>query len=245
MSTSRQMGSRFMVVSLSATLVFAPTHLSARENQGVVTDANKAAQAKVYDIKKYGALGDGVAVETQAIQEAIDACHGAGGGVVRVPAGDFQIGTICLKSNITLSLDYGASLLGSKNLADYPTEGLDDPREGGPHCLIYAKDATNTAIEGLGVIDGTGIPGHCIEDIKLENIKISFPGHGTAADAERAVPEDIARYPEQFFFGVLPSWGAYIRHARNIEFINVELETRTPDARKKSVLEDVEGFVER
>ncbi|HUU45880.1 MAG TPA: glycosyl hydrolase family 28 protein, partial [Acidobacteriota bacterium] len=72
--------------------------------------------------------------------------------------GDFKIGTIELKSNVTLSLDYGANLLGSINKDDYRTEGLDDPREGGPHCLIYANHATNIAIDGLGVIDGRGTP---------------------------------------------------------------------------------------
>ena len=90
----------------------------------------------------------------------------------------------------------------------------------------------------------TGIPGHCVEDIVLENIKISYPGGGTQEESNRAVPEDIARYPEQFFFGVLPAWGAYIRHARNVEFINVELNTRAPDARQRIVLDDVEGFSE-
>ncbi|PHS07782.1 MAG: glycoside hydrolase family 28, partial [Blastopirellula sp.] len=86
---------------------------------------------------------------------------------------------------------------------------------------------------------------HYIENVVLENIKISFPGHGTAENANREVAEDIARYPEQFFFGVLPSWGAYIRHARNIEFINVELKTRSKDERERLILDDVEGFVER
>jgi hypothetical protein len=94
-----------------------------------------------------------------------------------------------------------------------------------------------------GPIMITGIPGHYVENVVLENIKISYPGGGTREDAERVVPEDIARYPEQFFFGVLPSWGAYIRHARNIEFVNVELKTRAPDARQKMYMEDVEGFV--
>jgi hypothetical protein len=89
----------------------------------------------------------------------------------------------------------------------------------------------------------TGIPGHYVEDVVLENIKISYPGGGTKEDAERVVPEDIARYPEQFFFGVLPAWGAYIRHARNVTFKNVELRTRSADARKKIMLDDVEGFV--
>jgi polygalacturonase len=106
----------------------------------LVAEGNKAAQAKVFNIKSYGAVGDGVAMETEAVQKTIDACHADGGGIVRVPAGDFQIGTIWLKSNITLSLDYGASLLGSTQIADYKTEGLSNPREGGPHCLIYAEN---------------------------------------------------------------------------------------------------------
>ena len=88
----------------------------------------------------------------------------------------------------------------------------------------------------------SGISGHFVENVVLENIKISYPGGGTAEDANREVPEDIARYPEQFFFGVLPSWGAYIRHARNIQFKNVTMEKRSEDARKRIVLVDVEGF---
>ena len=436
-----------------------------------------SAEPKVFNIKTYGAIGDGEAMETEAVQQAIDACHADGGGTVRVPPGDFQIGTIRLKSNVTLSLDQGASLLGSQKLEDYPVAGLDQPREGGPRCLIYAKDAKNITIEGLGVIDGrgsrevfprkkdgkrrprprllrmdqcenvnfsgvtykrpafwglhlidckdvrfegvtirmrdnnfnndgididgcenvliencdidsgddaiclkssknpcrniivrncrvsshtaplkfgtssrggfidvsvtncyfydspmgaiklqlvdggrmenveisrivmenvgnpifirlgnrastfgeggeapvgtlrnirisdvvakvtladetkaiseltkrekgksgpimiTGIPGHFVEDVVLENIEISYPGYGSEEDAESIVPEDIDRYPEQFFFGVLPAWGAYIRHAKNIEFKNVKMTLRGDDSRRKIVLDDVENFV--
>ena len=79
---------------------------------------------------------------------------------------------------------------------------------------------------------------------KIFNIKISYPGHGTEEDAKRIVPEDEDRYPEQFFFGVLPAWGAYIRHAKNIGIKNVEMTLRGSDARQKIVLDDVEGFVE-
>lgn len=457
-----------------------------------VSLAKLVPEPNIFNIKSYGAIGDGVTMETEAVQKAIDACHAAGGGTVLIPEGDFQICTIWLKSHVTLSLDYGASLLGSTNPADYPTEGLDDPREGGPRCLIYAKDATNITIEGLGVIDGrgtseyfprnrsggrnrgirprllrmvncdkltfsgviykrpafwglhlidcknihfnaitvrfrnnnynndgldldgcenvliencdidsgddaiclkssknpcrnivvrnckvasntaplkfgtsshggfidvevtnchfydspmgaiklqlvdggrlenidisrivmenvgnpifirlgnrgstfgegrgrapvgslknirisdvtaevtienqakaanaayknlkenttlgvtdkekskagpimiTGISGHYVENVVLENIKISYPGYGTEEDAKRVVPEDEDRYPEQYFFGVLPAWGAYIRHAKNIEFKNVEMTLRGSDARQKIVLDDVEGFV--
>ncbi len=113
---------------------------------------------------------------------------------------------------------------------------------------IKVEDApgiTDKEKSKAGPIMITGIPGHYVENVSLQNVKISFPGHGTTEDAKRTVPEDVDRYPEQYFFGVLPSWGAYIRHAKNIEFVNVELKARTPDARKKICLEDVEGFVER
>ncbi|ANW97386.1 glycoside hydrolase family 28 [Wenyingzhuangia fucanilytica] len=431
-------------------------------------------------------------MNTKAIQKAIDVCAKSGGGKVRIPEGNYIIGTIKLKSNVTLSLDYGANLLGSQDIKDYATD-LIAPREGGIHCLIYAENAKNITIEGLGVIDGrgtpeffprkkdsprprllrmvncdgltfsrvtykrpaswgihiidsknvhfngtivrfrnngynndgldidgcenvliencdidagddaiclkstlnacknievkncivssntaalkfgtssrggfinvnvsncyfydcpmgaiklqlvdggrlenvdisrivmedvgnpifirlgnrgrnyenfegqkynkdaqpegvpvgtlknirisdvvaqvkyqnleranykehiertpeqerdmmmsktgpimiSGIPGHYIENVVLENINISYPGGLTKNEIKSDVPEDIARYPEQFFFGVLPSWGAYVRHAKNIEFKNVTLTKRNNDAREKIILVDVENF---
>lgn len=470
----------------------------------LLTATASIAHASVFNVMDFGAVGDGAAMDTKPIQKAIDACSEAGGGKVWVPAGRFVIGTVQIKSNVTLSLDYGAELLGSQDIKDYPLDNLRPSREGNSECLLYAEDASNIRLEGLGVIDGrgqpeffpkragpngkdnrprlirfencenvtfssltyknpafwgihlvdcrkvhftgvkvrmrnnhsnndgididacedvliencdiiagddaiclkstlgpcrdivvrdcivssntaalkfgtssyggfinvdvsncyfydcpmgaiklqsvdggqlenisiarivmervgspifirlgnrgrtytentktgsyqgpdvkpegagvgsirnirisdvvatvtiedrekaaqahykkmkvddtpgvtdrekakvgpimiTGIPGHSVEDIVLENIEISYPGHGTEADAANIVPEDVARYPEQFFFGVLPSWGAYIRHAKNVRFKNVTLQVRTADARKRVVLEDVEGFVD-
>ena len=89
----------------------------------------------------------------------------------------------------------------------------------------------------------SGIPGHLVEDVVLENIQITYPGGGTAEQAQRVVAEDEARYPEAFFFGTLPSWGAYIRHARSITFRNVTMAVRSPDQRQKIVQVGVEGFV--
>ena len=88
----------------------------------------------------------------------------------------------------------------------------------------------------------SGIPGHYIEDVVLENVDITYPGAGFVVD--QPVPERIAQYPEAFFFGTLPSWGAYIRHARDIEFKNVTMRTLTDDPREKIVQVDVEGFVQ-
>ena len=114
-----------------------------------------------------------------------------------------------------------------------------------PHQVLKVDDTpekTEKEKAMAGPIMITGIPGHYVENVVLENIEISYPGLGTEADAKREVPEDIARYPEQFFFGPLPAWGAYIRHARNIEFRNVTMATRAPDARERIVLEDVVSF---
>lgn len=466
-----------------------------------VLSANAAEQAiQLFNVRDYGAVGNGTTLDTAAIQSAIDACTEAGGGKVRVPAGHYVIGTVEIKSNVTLSLEHGAELWGSQDMKDYPTRELRPAREGQSQCLLYAEDATNIRLEGLGVIDGrgtpdafpkrrgkddrprlirfencervtfsgltyknpafwgihlvdckdvyftgvkvrmrnnhynndgldidgcenvliencdivagddaiclksslnpcrnivvrdcivssntaalkfgtssyggfinvdvsncyfydcpmgaiklqsvdggrlenvsisrivmegvgspifirlgnrgsvfdknsftgvksldevnprgagvgsiknirisdvvatvtiedrekagnahykklkvdttpgitdkekakagpimiTGIPGHYVEDVILENIEISYPGHGTTDDAKGEVAEDIARYPEQYFFGVLPSWGAYIRHAKNVNFKNVTMVTRSEDSRPEVVTYDVEGFV--
>jgi polygalacturonase len=461
-------------------------------------------EEKIFNVKEYGAVADGVTKDTEAIQKAIDACTLAGGGTVWIPAGDYVIAPIHIKSNVKMSLDYGATLLGSQDLEDYTINNMIPSREGNSECLIYAANATNITLEGLGTIDGrgtpdvfpknsgknkkdnrprllrfencknvtfsgltylrpafwglhivdccnvyfngvtidfrnnganndgidldgceevliencdihsgddaiclksslnpcknfvvrncrvsshtaalkfgtsssggfvnvkvsncyfyecpmgaiklqivdggtledvdisrivmedvgspifirlgnrgrkygqntytgtdkvkddevenkvgvvrniriadvvaevnyedrvkeaslayrnikivsgektdkekakagpimiAGIPGHNIENVVLENIQISYPGGGNEKDAAITnISEDIARYPEQYFFGVLPAWGAYIRHARNITFKNVTMTLRDDDARKDIVLDDVEGFIRK
>ena len=113
----------------------------------------------VYDICSFGAVGDGIALNTKAIQEAIDTCSGNGGGTVLVPNGSFLTGTIRLKSNVEVHLAPTAILLGSTNLADYPTDVARCGFVNETHidrCLVYAEDAYNIAITGSGTIDGQG-----------------------------------------------------------------------------------------
>ncbi len=84
----------------------------------------------------------------------------------------------------------------------------------------------------------TGLPGAEIENVILRDVDLSFPGGGTAEDAARTVGEDPWKYPEQWFFGVLPAWGLFARHVRGLRLQNVSLRTRTPDARHAKILED-------
>ena len=120
-----------------------------------LTSVGKAAD---FNITKFGAIGDGITLNSQAIQKAIDECHKSGGGKVIFPTGRFLSGTIVLKDNVTLHLQKDAVLLGSIHLKDY--KNLDPFTEGlgidVGWALLVAVDAKNIGIEGEGAIDGQG-----------------------------------------------------------------------------------------
>lgn len=112
-----------------------------------------------FDIRAFGAVADGKTLNTAAIQTAIDQCSQSGGGIVVVAGGKYLTGTVHLKSNVNLRIEAGATILGSTKIADYTTDTDRTMYAGEPHmdrCLIFAKDATNISIEGLGTIDGQG-----------------------------------------------------------------------------------------
>jgi len=112
------------------------------------------AASTVCDPHSWGAKADGVTKDTRAIQSAIDACEQRGGGTVRLSAGTWVSAPVVLKSNITLELDKGSTLLGSPDHNDYPA--ITEFRAPGRQSLISAKNATNISITGDGVIDGNG-----------------------------------------------------------------------------------------
>jgi polygalacturonase len=87
----------------------------------------------------------------------------------------------------------------------------------------------------------SGIPGHFIEDVTIEDVSIEQEGGGTAAWAALQPPELPSAYPEPIMFGQLPATGFLIRHARNLSFGNVEITVGTPDARPAFWLDDVDG----
>ena len=115
-----------------------------------------AAAEKVIDATTAGVVGNGATLNTASIQKAIDDCAAGGGGTVRFPAGRYLTGTIQIKSNVTLQLEDGATLLGSTDAGDY--RNLDPFIDGSGnllgHALIVAVDANHVGIEGGGAIDG-------------------------------------------------------------------------------------------
>src|SRR5580704_16744965 len=74
---------------------------------------------RLFDVAKYGAVGDGKALDSPAIDKAIAAASAAGGGTVCLPAGTFLSGSIHLKSNITLYLEQGSTILATDDHAAY------------------------------------------------------------------------------------------------------------------------------
>ena len=127
---------------------------------GTVTHAKS-----VYDIRDYGAKGDGATLDHQPINAAIDDCVNHGGGRVEVPAGTYLCGSIHLKSNVELHLNAGAKILA----APAKMKAYDDPepwegpayQDGGHtyfhNSLIWAEGQQNISITGQGMIDGEGL----------------------------------------------------------------------------------------
>ncbi len=117
------------------------------------------ALARDYNIKDFGAVDNLKSKSTMAVQSAIDECHRQGGGRVVVPAGDFVIGSIILKSNVELHLEHEATLYGSTDLKDYkPVKSnyVSLRTQTTTIQLIYADSVSNVAITGTGTIDGRG-----------------------------------------------------------------------------------------
>ena len=115
--------------------------------------ATPALAAQTCDPAQYGAKADGKTKDTRAIQAAIDACSKKG-GTVTLTHGTYLSAPIVLKSNVTLDVAEGATLLGSPDHADY--KQISVFRAPGRQALITATNAHDIAITGKGTIDGNG-----------------------------------------------------------------------------------------
>lgn len=88
----------------------------------------------------------------------------------------------------------------------------------------------------------TGLAGHEAENITLDNVRMVFPGGGSAEDASREVPENADKYPEFKMFGVLPAYGLYCRHVKNLNLRNIETRVEGQDARPSLICDDVQDL---
>ncbi len=117
------------------------------------------ADAKDYNVRDFGAKGDGITFDTEAIQKALDTCSKAGGGTVRFPAGSYYSKPIRVRTKTIVQLDEGATLLASTNHADWMKEPGDwlKAKSGGDFIpFISGSDLEDVAFTGKGTIDGNG-----------------------------------------------------------------------------------------
>src|SRR6266702_1169872 len=144
----------------------------------------------VFDVRQYGAKGDGSTIDTPAINKAIEPANASGGGTVHFPAGTYACYSIHLKSNVTLYLDPGATVLaapipeggGAGYDAPEPKTAWDSYQDYGHNhwhnSLIWGEGLQNIAILGSGLIWGKGlvrsgnsndVPGRGNKSIALKN----------------------------------------------------------------------------
>lgn len=143
----------------------------------------------VYNVKYYGAKGDGKALDHVAINKAIEAANKVGGGQVVLPAGIYLCGSIRLKSNVDLHLMAGAKILAAHaemKAYDESEKWAGPQYQDGGHTffhnsLIWAERADNISITGRGTIDGLGLTKKDTE--KAGNVQGGSIGTGDKAIA--------------------------------------------------------------
>ena len=154
----------------------------------LLVQATQAATG-VYDVRQYGARGDGKTLDHTAINKAIEAATHDGGGQVYLPAGTYLCGSIRMKSNIDLHLSAGAKILAApaemKAYDESEVFGGPEYQDGGHtyfhNSLIWAEGQQNISITGHGMIDGEGLTKRDTE--KAGNVQGGSIGTGDKAIA--------------------------------------------------------------
>jgi Glycosyl hydrolases family 28 len=131
-----------------------------------------------FDVRNYGATGVRKDNGTKAFRDAIEACTAAGGGTVQVPAGEYTVGTVQLRDNVTLHLEAGATLFASQQSADY----VKDSR-----ALIFAENAKNIGVTGKGTIDG-------LARYDYDNVRGADPEIAKVQETARQAGIEMKRY---------------------------------------------------
>lgn len=206
---------------------------------------------QVFDIRKYGAKGDGRTMCTEAINKAVSDCSESGGGVVLVPKGRFVTGTVVLKDNVDLHLDKGAVLEASMNLDDYqsfvPKGDISyyDSGDGSQNAnnskdlrwnraLVLGSGIQNVRISGDGEIDGKHLYDPLGEE-KMRGPHTVIIGQSRNFTMEGVTVNNAANYAFMAYdisncvfsnLSINQGWdGIHIRGGRNIIIRNCSFQT--------------------
>lgn len=176
----------------------------------------------IFNVLDYGAKVDPEHDSQLAFQAAIDAASEAGGGTVKVPAGEYLISGVNLKSNITFLVTAGATIFGSKNLKSYPSHSGSDQHGNAIQrkYLIALHEVENVTICGMGTIDGQGL--HYWEDNPpLPQWIRAKPERPQAllevSDSKNVAIRDITLTNS-------PNWTCHILHCENVVIDGIKIQ---------------------
>ena len=209
----------------------------------LLVSSSWAVTAKDFDVRDFGAVGNGVTKDTIAIQKAIDACHDHGGGRVVLDGGMFLTAPIMLKSGVELHVEASATILGSPDLSDYPNRtdmkhvnlrGCPRMRNTG---LILADECENIAITGRGKIDGNG---RRFVRTKPDQAKSRYPGYPYERIAEptNSLPRTVffagcrnVRVTDITMVGTPAGWTFWVNDCDYVHFdrVNVLIDVDFPN----------------
>jgi hypothetical protein len=107
---------------------------------------------------------------------------------------------------------------------------------------VFISNVIATGIDAKSGVQIMGLPGYDIEGVRLQNIRLQFNGGGMKEQAERVPPELETAYPEPNRFGVMPAYGLFARHVRNLEIADFRVGFEKEDLRPSAVFNDVDGL---
>ena len=166
-----------------------------------------SADAATFNVRDFGAKGDGLSKDTAAIQSAIDAATSSGGGTVELPAGKYVSGTIWLKSNVDFHLDAGATLFGSPDKEDYNRPDA------------FPQNSTNSFESNSGA--------HLVLCVEQKNVTVRGPGQINGNGPHFVLDKDGKRFPRNdvTYSGIdwRPGQMLYFVESENVRIENVEL----------------------
>ena len=132
---------------------------------------------------------------------------------------------------------------------DYPIYITLGRRNRGPDSItigtvrnIFISNVIATGIDTMSGVHITGLPGFPVENVRLQNIWLSYKGGGTKEHAERVPPELDKGYPEPRRIGFTPAYGVFARHVKGLELSDIRLDFVNEDLRPPLVCIDVDGL---